>query len=31
MPADLKLALKRKTADIPVDIDPVFSFKFNVK
>jgi hypothetical protein len=31
MPEDLKLALKRKTADIPVDIDPVFSFKFNVK
>jgi len=31
MPEDLKLALKRKTADIPVDVDPVFSFKFNVK
>ena len=31
MPEDLKLALKKKTADIPVDIDPVFSFKFNAK
>jgi len=31
MPAELKLALTRKTADIPVDIDPVFSFKRNVK
>ncbi|HWX94462.1 MAG TPA: hypothetical protein VNY29_17670 [Terriglobales bacterium] len=31
MPEDLTLALKKKTADIPVDIDPVFSFKFNVK
>ena len=31
MPAELKLALTRKTADIPVDIDPVFSFKRSVK
>jgi len=31
MPAELKLALARKTADIPVDIDPVFSFKRSVK
>lgn len=31
MPEDLKFALKKKTADIPVDIEPVFSFKFNVK
>lgn len=31
MPADMKLALSQKTADIPVDIDPVFSFKRSVK
>ena len=27
MPAELQVALARKTADIPVDVDPVFSFK----
>ncbi|MGC2198379.1 MAG: Zn-dependent hydrolase [Terriglobales bacterium] len=27
MPAELKLALQRKTSNIPVDVDPVFSFK----
>jgi hypothetical protein len=31
MPAELKLALSKKTADIPVDIDPVFSFKRRLK
>ena len=31
MPADMKLALSQKTADIPVDTDPVFSFKRGVK
>jgi hypothetical protein len=31
MPAELKLALQKKTADIPVDVDPVFSFKLTVK
>ncbi len=27
MPADLKAILKTKTAEIPVDVDPIFSFK----
>jgi hypothetical protein len=27
MPSELKAILKTKTADIPVDVDPVFSFK----
>lgn len=31
MPSDLKAILKTKTADIPVDVDPVFSFKRVVK
>lgn len=31
LPDDLKLALSKKTADIPVDVDPVFSFKRTVK
>jgi hypothetical protein len=31
MPAELKAILKTKTADIPVDVDPVFSFKRVVK
>jgi hypothetical protein len=31
MPEELKVALKAKTSDIPVDIDPVFSFKRVVK
>src|SRR6267142_2026515 len=30
MPGDLKLALQKKTSNIPVDVDPVFSFKRNV-
>jgi hypothetical protein len=30
MPADLKVALEAKTSDIPVDVDPVFSFKRSV-
>jgi len=31
MPEELKVVLKAKTSDIPVDIDPVFSFKRVVK
>ena len=31
MPEDLKAALKKKTSDIPVDVDPVFAFKRTVK
>ena len=31
MPEELKSALKQKTSDIPVDVDPVFSFKRTVK
>ncbi|HST09328.1 MAG TPA: hypothetical protein VLL05_03055 [Terriglobales bacterium] len=31
MPEELKLALKQKTSDIPVDVDPVFAFKRTVK
>ncbi len=31
MPEELKVALKAKTSDIPVDIDPVFSFNRVVK
>jgi hypothetical protein len=31
MPSELKAILKTKTADIPVDVDPVFSFKRGVK
>jgi len=31
MPEDLKSALKQKTSDIPVDVDPVFAFKRTVK
>jgi hypothetical protein len=31
MPAELKAILKTKTAEIPVDVDPVFSFKRVVK
>ena len=27
MPGDLKLALEKRTSDIPVDVDPVFSFR----
>ena len=30
MPADLKASLQRKTSTIPVDVDPVFSFKRRV-
>jgi hypothetical protein len=30
MPLELKLALQKKTSNIPVDVDPVFSFKRNV-
>ena len=31
MPSELKAILKTKTADIPVDVDPVFSFKRGVR
>jgi hypothetical protein len=31
MPLELKAILRTKTADIPVDVDPVFSFKRGVK
>jgi hypothetical protein len=31
MPEDLKAALKKKTSDIPVDVDPIFAFKRTVK
>ena len=31
MPEELRVELKKKTAEIPVDIDPVFSFKRVVK
>jgi hypothetical protein len=31
MPAELKTALAKKTSDIPVDVDPVFSFRRIVK
>jgi hypothetical protein len=31
MPDDLKAALKKKTSDIPVDVDPIFAFKRTVK
>jgi hypothetical protein len=31
MPPELKAILKTKTADIPVDVDPIFSFKRVVK
>ncbi len=31
MPEELKSALKQKTSDIPVDVDPVFAFKRTVK
>jgi hypothetical protein len=31
MPVELKAALKQKTSDIPVDVDPVFAFKRTVK
>jgi hypothetical protein len=31
MPEELRVALKKKTSDIPVDVDPVFSFKRVVK
>jgi hypothetical protein len=31
MPEELRVALKTKTSDIPVDVDPVFSFKRVVK
>jgi hypothetical protein len=31
MPEELKSALKRKTSDIPVDVDPIFAFKRTVK
>jgi hypothetical protein len=31
MPSELKAILKTKTADIPVDVDPVFSFMRGVK
>jgi len=30
MPLELKLALQKKTSNIPVDVDPVFSFKRRV-
>jgi hypothetical protein len=30
MPEELKIALQAKTAAIPVDVDPVFSFKRSV-
>ena len=31
MPEELKVALAKKTAEIPVDVDPIFSFKRVVK
>jgi hypothetical protein len=31
MPEELKTALKQKTSDIPVDVDPLFAFKRTVK
>jgi Peptidase family M49 len=31
MPEELKSALKQRTSDIPVDVDPVFAFKRTVK
>jgi Peptidase family M49 len=31
MPEELKEGLKKKTSDIPVDVDPVFAFKRTVK
>jgi hypothetical protein len=31
MPEELKAALKSKTSDIPVDVDPIFAFKRTVK
>jgi hypothetical protein len=31
MPEELKVALKAKTSDIPVDVDPIFSAKRVVK
>jgi hypothetical protein len=31
MPEDLRVALVEKTRDVPVDVDPVFSFKQGVK
>jgi hypothetical protein len=31
MPAELKSALKQKTSNIPVDVDPLFAFKRTVK
>jgi hypothetical protein len=31
MPKELRVELKKKTSDIPVDVDPVFSFKHVVK
>jgi hypothetical protein len=31
MPEELKAALKKKTSDIPVDVDPLFAFKRTVK
>jgi hypothetical protein len=31
MPEDLKAALKKKTSDIPVDVDPIFAFRRTVK
>ena len=30
MPPELRVALKKRTAEIPVDVDPVFSFKRSV-
>ena len=31
MPGELKIALRKKAADIPVDVDPVFSFQRGVR
>jgi hypothetical protein len=31
MPEELRITLKKKTAGIPVDVDPIFSFKRTVK
>ncbi len=31
MPEDLKTTLKKKTSDIPVDVDPIFAFRRTVK
>jgi len=31
MPEDLRAALKKKTSDIPVDVDPIFAFRRTVK